>query len=171
MLTDLVEIKRLGEKKRAENQKLRLHMKRHTFVERRLIQIAKEIEEQVDCTQCANCCRVATVRLTERDVERLAKLHKISRERFLTDYTTDDPEEGRILNRTVAGCMFLSGNDCLIYEDRPATCQEFPHLVKGGGSSLVARMWDMPDRATYCPIVYNAMEAFKEETKFRDKSG
>jgi uncharacterized protein len=171
LLTDLVEIKRLGERKRTENEKLRMHLKRHTFVERRLLGIAKDMEDQVDCTKCANCCRVATVRLTTRDIERLAKLFKLSREKFLAAHTTEDPEEGIILNRTEAGCSFLSGNDCLIYEDRPTTCQDFPHLLKGGGSSLVARMWDMPDRATYCPIVYNALEEFKEETKFKDKSG
>jgi hypothetical protein len=28
-------------------------------------------------------------------------------------------------------------------------------------------MWEMPDRATYCTIVYNALEAFKEETGFK----
>jgi hypothetical protein len=27
-------------------------------------------------------------------------------------------------------------------------------------------MWQMPDRATYCPIVYNSLEAFKEEVGF-----
>ena len=171
MLTDLVEIKRLGEKKRPENEKLRRHMKRHVFVERRLRIIAEEIEDSTDCTQCANCCRVATVQLTERDILNLAKLHRISRERFIADYTTEDPEEGRILNRTKeTGCTFLSGNECTIYEDRPATCHEFPHLVRGNGS-LVARMWNMPDRATYCPIVYNTLEAFKVETKFHEKSG
>jgi Fe-S-cluster containining protein len=171
LLTDLVEIKRQGEKKREENEKLRRHLKRHVFVERRLRIIAQDIEDSTDCTKCANCCRVATVRLTERDIERIAKSQRISRERFLADYTTETEDEGRILKRTdESGCVFLNGNDCLIYEVRPATCQDFPHVVKGNGS-LVARMWDMPDRATYCPIVYNTLEAFKEETKFHEKSG
>jgi uncharacterized protein len=171
LLTDLVEIKRLGERKRAENEKLRRHLKRHVFVERRLRIIAEQIEDSVDCTQCANCCRVATVKVTERDVVNLAKLHKISRERFLNDYTNETEDEGVVLNRSKeTGCVFLSGNECTIYKDRPSTCQDFPHLVRGNGS-LVSRMWDMPDRATYCPIVYNTLEAFKDETKFHEKSG
>jgi Fe-S-cluster containining protein len=170
LLTDLIEIRRLGEKKREENERLRRHMKRHVFVERRLRIIAEGIEDSIDCTKCANCCRVATVRLLERDIERLSKLHRISRERFLADYTDETEDEGRILKRTdETGCIFLSGNDCTIYKDRPATCQDFPHLVRGNGS-LVSRMWEMPDRATYCPIVYNTLEAFKEETKFQEKS-
>jgi hypothetical protein len=28
-------------------------------------------------------------------------------------------------------------------------------------------MWEMIDRACYCPIVYNSLEAFKEELKFK----
>jgi hypothetical protein len=28
-------------------------------------------------------------------------------------------------------------------------------------------MWQFIDRACYCPIVYNSLEAFKQETGFR----
>jgi hypothetical protein len=31
-------------------------------------------------------------------------------------------------------------------------------------------MWEMPDRACYCPIVYNALEVFKVEVDFHRKS-
>ena len=37
MLTDLVQIRRLGEKKRDENLRLRMHLKRRNYQERRLI--------------------------------------------------------------------------------------------------------------------------------------
>ena len=166
MLTDLVQIRRLGEKKSGENLKFRSHLKRHNFVERRLKKIAQEIEEQIDCTQCANCCRVATTKLTERDVEKIAKFLRIKPAQFLRDYTIESEEEGLILKRDDSGCIFLSGNECTIYESRPHTCEDFPHLVRGSGS-LLSRMWEMPDRATYCPIVYNSLEAFKEEVGFR----
>ena len=73
MLTDLVQIKHLGEKQREENLRFRTWMKRHNFVERRFKAIAQETEDAVDCTKCANCCRVATTQVNDRDVERLAK--------------------------------------------------------------------------------------------------
>ena len=38
-----------------------------------LRRIAERIEEQIDCTQCANCCKVANVQLSERDVDRMAR--------------------------------------------------------------------------------------------------
>ena len=70
MLTDLVQIKLLGEKKRPENERFRKHMKSFDHSDRILRRIGEAIEEQIDCLQCANCCRVATAKVTERDVER-----------------------------------------------------------------------------------------------------
>lgn len=166
MLTDLVQIKRLGEKQRDDNQKFRAWLRRHSFAERRLKTIAQEVEEQIDCTTCGNCCRVATTQVTERDAERLAKFLRVKLAAFLRDYTVETEDEGRILKRDENGCVFLTGNLCSVYEARPNTCELFPHLVKGNGS-LVSRMWHMPDRAVYCPIVYNTLEAWKEETGFK----
>jgi Fe-S-cluster containining protein len=165
MLTDLVQIRRAGEKMRDENERFRKHLKRHKFVERKFRHIASDIEAEIDCTTCANCCREATVKLAERDVEKLAKFLRVKIGQFKRDYTDVSEEEGLILKRTEAGCIFLDGNLCSIYEARPHNCENFPHLVRGEGS-LVSRMWQMKDRACYCPIVYNTLEAFKAEVKF-----
>jgi len=166
MLTDLVQIRMLGEKKRDENERFRRHMKSRDHSDRILRRIAEGIEAQIDCTQCANCCRVATVTLAERDVERLARALRLKPAQFLAEYTQESEEEGRILRRTEeAGCVFLNGNECTVYDSRPETCQRFPHLVRGAGS-IASRMWQFIDRACYCPIVYNSLEAFKKELKF-----
>jgi hypothetical protein len=166
MLTDLVQIKRLGEKERDDNLRFRAWLKRHNFVERRLKSIAQEVEDKIDCTSCANCCRVATTPLNGRDVERLSRFFGMKAQQFLATYTVETEEEGIILKRNEGGCVFLDGNLCSVYDSRPETCQLFPHLVKGNGSFL-SRMWHMPDRAAYCPIVYNSLEAFKKETGFK----
>jgi uncharacterized protein len=167
MITDLVQIRTLGEKKRDENLRFRKHMKSRDYSDRILRRIAEEIEGQIDCTQCANCCKVATVQVSERDVERLARHLRIRVEQFLAGYTAESEEEGRILRRDrTDGCVFLNGRDCTVYEARPDTCQRFPHLVRGQGS-IASRMWQFVDRACYCPIVYNSLEAFKDELRFR----
>jgi hypothetical protein len=36
-----------------------------------------------------------------------------------------------------------------------------------GAGSFESRMWQMIDRATYCPIVYNSLEEFKDIVKFQ----
>lgn len=167
MLTNLVQIRLLGEKKRDENERFRRHLKTRDHSDRILRRLAEQVERQIDCTVCANCCRVATVTLSGRDVERLAKALRIAPAAFLAQYTMRSEEEGLILRRTdEQGCVFLSGNECTVYDARPDTCQRFPHLVRGAGS-IASRMWQFIDRACYCPIVYNALEAFKDETRFR----
>ncbi|MFN7938426.1 MAG: YkgJ family cysteine cluster protein [Bryobacteraceae bacterium] len=173
VITDLVEIQRMGEKKREENKRLRAYMRTHHAVERRLRKLAEGVENAIDCRECANCCRVATVKLREREVDKLAKFIGVTRRQFLRDYCTQSEEEGLILKRTEeSGCVFLEGNLCGVYDVRPMTCEDFPHLVRGEGS-LVSRMWEMPDRATYCPIAYNTLEAFKDDLGFegRKKGG
>jgi len=167
MITDLVQIGLLGEKKRSENERFRRHLKTHDHSDRILRRLAEGIEEQIDCTVCANCCRVATVKVSERDVERLARHLRLKPAEFLAQYAQDSGEEGAILRRSEeAGCVFLDGTACTVYDYRPDICQRFPHLVRGNGS-IASRMWQFIDRACYCPIVYNALEAFKEETGFR----
>ena len=166
MKVDLVQIRLLGEKKRDENLRFRRFMKSRDHSDRILRRIAQEVEEQIDCTACANCCRVATAVVTERDAERLSRHLRISLGEFLAQYTEESEEEGRVLRRTEEqGCVFLDGNTCTVYEARPDACQRFPHLVRGAGS-IASRMWQFVDRATYCPIVYHSLEAFKQELRF-----
>lgn len=166
MLTDLVQIRRLGETKRDENERFRRHLKRHNWVERRFRHIAREVEDAVDCMECANCCREATARVSERDVEKLARFLRVKPAQLVRDYCEESEDEGLVLKRTADGCIFLDGNACTVYEARPHNCENFPHLLRGEGS-LQSRMWDFKDRACYCPIVYNTLEAFKKETNFR----
>jgi hypothetical protein len=168
VLTDLVQIRLMGEKKRDENLRFRRFMKSRDHSDRILRRIAEGVEEQIDCTACANCCRVATAIVTERDAERLARRLRIPVARFNREYTEASEEEGRILRRTdETGCIFLSGNECTVYDQRPDACQRFPHMVRGNGS-IASRMWQFVDRACYCPIVYNSLEAFKAEMGYRD---
>lgn len=165
MITDLVQIRRAGEKMREENERFRRHLKTHGYVERRLRHIGAEIEEQIDCTVCANCCKVASVPLLERDMLNLAKFLRLSAAKFKQQYVEQDEDGNPVLRRTAEGCVFLSGNDCTIYEARPSNCVDFPHVVRGEGR-IVTRMWEFIDRACYCPIVFNALDAFKVETGF-----
>lgn len=167
MLTDLIQIRRLGEKGRDENSRFRVFLKTHKYNERRLRRIAQGIEEEIDCTVCANCCKVASVALLERDIEKLAKFFRMPVEKFKAQYVEfSELEDSLVLKRTAQGCVFLAGNECTVYEARPSNCVNFPHLVRGEGP-ISTRMWSFIDRATYCPIAYNALEAFKDETGFR----
>jgi uncharacterized protein len=167
VITDLVQIRMLGEKKRDENEKFRKHMKSRDYSDRILRRLGEEIENQIDCTTCANCCKVATTQVTDRDIERIGKHLRIPVSRVISDFTQPDTEEGgRNLKWDKAnGCVFLDGKLCSIYDARPDICQRYPHIIRGNGS-IASRMWSFVDRASVCPIVYNSLEKFKEELKF-----
>jgi hypothetical protein len=166
VVTDLIQIRRLGEKNRVDNLRFRKWIKSHNFVERQFRHAAEEVHEAIDCRQCAECCRATEVQLAGRDIAKLARFLGIPEKRFLEEYTALDQEGAIILRRSQDGCVFLDGNDCTVYEARPGNCERFPHLLRGAGS-LESRMWAFADRGTYCPIVFNWFEKVKALTKFR----
>jgi uncharacterized protein len=167
VITDLVQIRTLGAKKRDENFRFRSFMKSRDHSDRILRRVAEGIQEQIDCTACGNCCKTSTTKITERDIERLVRHLRIPRDKFLAEYTMPD-EDGQLSLRFMpeAGCVFLDGNLCSVYDARPDICQRYPHVVRGNGS-IASRMWSFVDRAEVCPIVYNSLEAFKAELGFR----
>ncbi len=73
MITDLVQIRRMGEKNRAENLRFRRWIKSHNYVERQFRHAAEKVQDAIDCRECAECCRVTEVQLVERDIEHLAR--------------------------------------------------------------------------------------------------
>src|SRR5260370_31389609 len=97
MIEDLVQMRMLGEKKRPENERFRRYLKSHDHSDRRLRRMAEETEKQIDCTQSANCCRVATTQVNDRDVEPLARHLFTTPARFLAYYTTLSEYVGLIL--------------------------------------------------------------------------
>ena len=165
MLTDLVQIRRLEQQHRGENARFRAYLKSHRHSDRRLRRFGEEIEAKIDCTACANCCRVTEVGITEKDIEKLAKFVGMSESEFVEQFTALDGSGAMILQRNGGGCVFLEGNLCSVYAARPHNCVNFPHLVRGTGS-ISSRMWQFLDRAGYCPIVYNWMETVKEDMGF-----
>jgi uncharacterized protein len=166
MITDLVQIRRLEQQHRGENARFRAYLKSHRHSDRRLRRFGEEIEAEIDCTACANCCRVTEVGITEKDVEKLAKFVGMSEREFIDQCTALDGSGSRILKRNEKGCVFLEGNLCSVYEARPQNCANFPHVVRGTGS-IASRMWQFLDRVGYCPIVYNWMEKVKDDIGFR----
>lgn len=166
MITDLVQIRRLEQQQRGENAKFRAYLRNHRHSDRRLRRFGEQIEAEIDCTACANCCRVTEVGITEKDIEKLAKFVGTTEIEFVNQFTALDASGARILKRNEGGCVFLEGNLCSVYQARPVNCANFPHVVRGSGS-ISSRMWEFLDRVGYCPIVYNWMETVKEDIGFR----
>lgn len=82
--------------------------------------------KQIDCLQCANCCKTTSPVFYDRDIDRLAKHLKMKSVEFIAQYLYID-EVGDYVLKT-APCPFLDyENYCTVYDNRPTACKEYPH--------------------------------------------
>ena len=168
MLTDLVQIRLLTETHRADNLAFQRHLAAHHYPDGPFRILAKTVEQQIDCTACANCCRQTRVSLLESEIAVIARYLGIEPLEVVRQYTIPDADNSnaRILGHTKGGCVFLDGNLCMVYEARPRGCREFPHLSVGT-RSLGSRMTSVFRRAGFCPIVFNVLESYKRLIGYR----
>lgn len=167
VVTDLAEVFRLGTAKEKENLAFRRHLAARGAAHTAFQILASEIETQVDCTACANCCRHSLVAVNQSEIETIAAHLGTTPEEAINLYTSPDPAEpdSRILRNSEPGCVFLDQNLCMIYDARPQACRNFPH-VAAGTHSLGSRRASMNRWAPLCPIIFNALESYKRITGF-----
>ena len=86
----------------------------------------EKVFQQIDCLNCANCCKTTSPIFRDADISRLAKHLKMKPARFVENYLHEDEEGDYVLN--VAPCPFLGlDNRCAVYDHRPQACREYPH--------------------------------------------
>jgi len=122
-------------------------------------QLHDEVFEEVDCLDCANCCKSISPTLYDKDVVRLAKHHKIKPSKFIEEYLYVDDEGDYVFKQTP--CPFLlSDNYCMVYESRPKACREYPHTDR----KRFYQILDLTLKNTeVCPAVYDIAEKMKEK--------
>jgi Fe-S-cluster containining protein len=167
VVTDLAEVFRLGTAKAEENLDFRRYLSAKHYADKPFQILASEVQKQVDCTACANCCRHSVVPVSEGEIQTIAEHLGASREAVTRLYTAPDPDAPalRILRSSTEGCVFLDRNLCMIYEARPKTCRDFPHVALGT-HSLGGRRSSLGRWAALCPIIFNALESYKHLTGF-----
>jgi Fe-S-cluster containining protein len=165
VVTDLAEVFRLGTAKAEENLAFRRYLCAHHYADTPFQVLASEVQRHVDCTACANCCRHSVVPVNRSEIESIAWHLGTTQEAVACLYTVPDPDApaSRTLLNSGEGCVFLGGNLCMIYEARPKTCRNFPHVAVGT-HSLGGRPSSLAHWAALCPIIYNALESYKHLT-------
>jgi len=161
LITDLDTIERLADERAEENRKFRYFLKAilewdDEKLDALVHALAREVTRAVDCTACANCCRVMGIGVIEADIQRLARRFGLTPQEFEERYVAPAPYGEKVIKETP--CPFLRGNLCSIYEDRPADCAEFPHLLK---PDFRGRTLGVLSNASFCPIVFNTLEQLK----------
>ncbi|MDX2154416.1 MAG: YkgJ family cysteine cluster protein [Bryobacteraceae bacterium] len=171
MVTDLGEVYRLGTEKAKENLAFRRYLAATHKDDEPFRVLAADVQRGIDCTRCANCCRHGVVTVSEGEIADIAAHLGIKQAVAKRLYTEPDPDEPgvRVLRHAGEdGCVFLDDNLCLIYEDRPKVCREFPY-VASAARALGRRRASVDRWAALCPIVYNALERYKRLMGFRTR--
>ena len=163
---DLQVIKRNAEIREEENMAFRRFLKGQDSdrVDRIVHELYEQVLEEVDCTECANCCIELETCFKTDEVKDLTRFLKVDKEEFVKQSMkpgiSGDPDELCLNSRP---CPFLSGKQCTIYEVRPEECRQYPYLHKDG---FIFRLYGVIDNYGICPLVYNVFELLKRRMHF-----
>ena len=117
--------------------------------------------EQIDCLQCARCCKNFSPRFKPPDIKRISKSLQMTEGDFRDKYLKVD-EDGDYVAVSAPCPMLGSDNKCKIYDDRPSDCRRFPYTDE---DVILKRPQLTQKNSTFCPIVVSVMEGLLEKLK------
>ncbi|MFH0736772.1 MAG: YkgJ family cysteine cluster protein [bacterium] len=161
--TDLELIKKMGILKEKENMEFRVYLKNMSVgtkkMDRLVHKINDEVTSQIDCTLCANCCKITTTCFDEEDVAKFSAGLNQNIEQFKTTYLIPSEDEEGCYDTNILPCPFLEDNKCSNYINRPKECKSYPHLQN---EEFTFRLFGVVANYSRCPIVYNVYEKLKQ---------
>lgn len=121
-------------------------------------EVHTEVFKEIDCTKCANCCKVLGPLFTEADISRIAKHFRMRLPVFEDMYLRVDEDNDKVFKSMP--CPFLGeDNLCSIYDIRPKACREFPHTDR----KKIYQINHLTIQNTLiCPAVYLFVEKLQE---------
>lgn len=150
-----IDLKKFNQESKSEfpsNKKLKekLRKSKSKNLDERFHQLHEETFKEIDCLNCANCCKTTSPIFIQTDIDRLARTFRMKSSQFIETYLHRDEEGDYVLNS--APCPFLgAANKCLVYEDRPKACREYPHTDRKNMLGIL----DLTLRNTLvCPAVF-----------------
>ena len=160
MLDRLNDLQQLAREKEPENKKFFqvLKKKRPSDLDTNFHNLHEEAFSEIDCLECANCCKTTSPIFYVKDIDRLAKQLKMKSSDFIDKYLHIDKDGDYVLNS--APCAFLGpDNYCMVYESRPDACREYPHT----NWRKMYQVLDLALKNTFiCPAVYSMVEKLKK---------
>ena len=116
---------------RKETKRFFQKLKRQTpkDLDREVHALHQEVFDEIDCLECANCCKTTSPIFRDIDIDRLADHLGIRPAALIKKYLQLDSEGDYVLQS--APCPFLDpDNYCSVYEHRPKACREYPHTSR-----------------------------------------
>lgn len=120
--------------------------------------IHDEVFTEINCLDCANCCKTTPAIVTRPDAKRIAKHLGISTKAFIKKYLIEDYDQTLMINGVP--CTFLNeDNTCKIYEVRPEACRTYPHTNDFG---FTRRPKMNAQNTIVCPATYEIVKKLQE---------
>lgn len=121
-------------------------------------QAHEEAFSEIDCLECANCCKTTGPLLTRTDISRIARKQRMPERDFIRTYLRKDEDDDYVFQSMP--CPFLGDdNYCGIYDYRPKACREFPHTDQPGQVDIFHLT---RKNARICPAVGRIMQLVME---------
>ncbi len=140
----------------------RLKKKKPKKLDNVVHELHDEVFQEIDCLDCANCCKSISPTLYDKDIERLSKHLKIKPSQFVAEYLYLDDEGDYVFKQTP--CPFLlPDNYCLVYESRPKACREYPHTDRSRFYQLLNLTLK---NSLICPAVFELIERLKQRKEY-----
>lgn len=157
---DLERFKDVSKNKSAENKKFLQSLKKKDprKVDSAFHDVHDEVFEEINCLECANCCKTTSPIFYQTDIERVAKSLKMKPGDFIEKYLRIDEDKDYVLKSSP--CPFLDAeNYCSVYDDRPKACREYPHTNR----KKMVQILELTYKNTLvCPAVLEMVERLKK---------
>lgn len=154
------ELKLLTDKNRQESMAFlkKLKKKKPKILDDVIHRLHDEAFESFCCLDCANCCKTIGPRLTGKDIDRLAGHFRIKPSSFVEQYVQID-EDGDYIFKEHPCPFLLHDNYCMVYENRPKACREYPHTDR----KRFIQILDLSHKnCETCPVVYDLFQELKQ---------
>lgn len=143
--------KKLNQKQGIDSALKNIKQKKHKHTNQFADDIHHKIFKNLDCLDCANCCKSIPPILNSNDVNAIAKHLELSTSDFKSNYVLVDEDGDTVFN--VSPCRFLNpDNRCQIYAVRPRACREYPHTDH---QQFLQNFKLHKQNALYCPAVFH----------------
>lgn len=161
---NLEKIQNLARQRKEENAQFKLLLKNIPTkkVDGLVHSLNREVSAAMDCTACGNCCKQLEPPVDQAEINRLAILKGMDTNSFEKKYLGKEINTG-IQFLKCQPCIFLQTNTCGIYEQRPASCADYPHLHQ---PNFKFRWKSVMANYALCPIVFNVVEQLKEKLNY-----
>lgn len=131
------------------------------LLDQRVFDLEQAVSQQVDCTQCGNCCKSLMITVSNTEADQVANVLDLKRSEFDEQYLEKGMHDLMLIN--AIPCHFLTDNKCSIYEDRFEGCREFPALHL---PHFQNRLFTHFMHYNRCPIIFNVIEQLKTQLLF-----